>query len=73
MLQCTEKCRTRLQAYCSNWCPEKGNKDDDNNYDLRQDILSPEEWEGVHQVIEVLKPLGHYTKRLERRDIDLQD
>ena len=73
MVQRTEKCRTRLQAYCSNWHPEKGNKDDDNNYDLRQDILSPEEWEGVHQVIEVLKPLGHYTKRLERRDIGLQD
>ena len=27
----------------------------------------------MDEVIEVLKPLGHYTKRLERRDIGLQD
>ena len=75
MLQRAQQCRTRLQAYCSNWRPEKGitSKDDDDGYDLREDILSPEEWEGVDEVIKVLQPLGYYTKRIERRDIGLQD
>jgi hypothetical protein len=74
MLQRAQKCRTRLQAYCSNWRPEKGlDEDDGNDYNLREDILSPEEWEGVDEVIKVLKPLKHYTKRIERRDIGLQD
>jgi hypothetical protein len=43
------------------------------NYDLRGDILSPEEWKGVNEVIKVLQPLLHFTKLAERRDIGLQD
>ena len=75
MLQRAQKCRTRLQAYCSNWRLEKRTASDDSDdvYDLREDILSPEEWEGVDEVVNVLKPLGYYTKRLERRDVGLQD
>ena len=72
MLKRAEECRTRLQAYCSNWLPEKGRHGDD-NYDLREDILSPEEWEGIKEVIKVLKPLLHFTKLAERRDVGLQD
>jgi hAT family protein len=75
MLQRAQQCRTRLQAYCSNWRPEKGSTsiDDDNCYDLQEDVLSPEEWEGVDEVIKVLTPLLHYTKLAERRDVGLQD
>jgi hypothetical protein len=62
MLQCAEQCRVRLQAYCSNWLPERGSLSGYNgdNYDLREDILSPEEWKGVNEVIKVLKPLLHF-------------
>jgi hypothetical protein len=75
MLQRAEQCRVRLQAYCSNWLPERGSSsgDDGDNYDLREDILSPEEWKGVNEVIKVLKPLLHFTKLVERRDTGLQD
>jgi hypothetical protein len=75
MLQRAEQCRVRLQAYCSNWLPERGSssEDDGDNYDLREDILSPEEWKGVNEVIKVLKPLLHFTKLVERRDTGLQD
>ena len=72
MLQRAHQCRTRLQVYCSNWRPAASG-DNDNSYDLRNDILSPEEWEGVAEVIQVLKPLLHYTKLAERRDTGLQD
>jgi hypothetical protein len=71
MLQRADKCRTRLQIFCSNWRPGAGR--DNENYDLREDILSPEEWEGVTEVIQVLKPLLHYTKKAERRTTGLQD
>ena len=74
MLQRAKKCRTRLQAYCSNWTPgTQSTDDDDDAYDLRDDILSAEEWKGVREVIEVLKPLLRYTKVAERRDTGLQD
>ena len=75
MLQCAQQCRTCLQAYCSNWCLEKGSAgmDDNNSYNLQEDILLPEEWEGVGEVINVLIPLLHYTKLAERRDVGLQD
>jgi len=75
MLQRAQQCRTRLQAYCSNWRPEKGSagEDNDDGYDLREDILSPEEWEGVGEAIKVVKPLLYYTKLAERRDSGLQD
>src|SRR6266513_1975134 len=75
MLQYAQKCRTCLQAYCSNWRPKKGSasRDDNNGYDLWEDILSPEEWEGMDEVIKVLKPLLHYTKLAEQRDVGLQD
>ena len=71
MLQRAYKCRTRLQVYCGNWRPAAG--DNDNSYDLRQDILSPDDWEGVAEAIQVLKPLLHYTKVAERRTTGLQD
>jgi hypothetical protein len=71
MLQRAEQCRSRLQAYCCDWLPEKGCSEDD--YDLREDILSSEEWVGVKEVIKVLKPLLRYTKLIERRDVGLQD
>jgi hypothetical protein len=35
--------------------------------------LTPEEWEAVDEVIEVLSPIGHFTKRIERRSTGLQD
>ena len=60
---------TRLQAYCSGWRPEKG----DDAYNLQEDALTPEEWEGVDEVIQVLEPLFHYTKQAERQDCGLQD
>ena len=72
MLQRAQQCRLRLQAYCSNWRQEK-NKNDDDCYDLREDVLTPEEWEAVNEVIEVLKPIGRFTKRIERRDVGLQN
>jgi hypothetical protein len=72
MLKRAEQCRARLQAYCSDWLPEKGGHNED-NYDLREDILSPEEWKGVNEVIKVLKPLLHFTKLAERRNVGLQD
>jgi len=73
MLQRAQKCRIRLQAYCSNWRPEKKPKEDEDDYDLRQDILSPEEWGAVDEVINVLKPLLRFTKIAERRNTGLQD
>jgi len=75
MLQRAQQCRPRLQAYCSNWRQEKNssNKDDNDCYNLRDDILTPEEWEAVDEVIKVLKPIGHFTKRIESREIGLQD
>jgi hypothetical protein len=69
-------CYNVLQAYCSNWLPERGSSsrdDGDNYYDLREDILSPEEWKGVNEVIKVLKLLLYFTKLVERRDTGLQD
>ena len=56
-----------------NWRPEKGteNQDDNNGYDLWEDILSLEEWEGVSEVIKVLKPLLYDTQLAERRDTSL--
>ena len=70
MLQRAEKCRTRLQIFCSNWRPAAGR--DNESYDLREDILTPEEWEGVTEVIQVLKPLLRCTKDAERRTTGLQ-
>jgi hypothetical protein len=67
-----EQCRARLRAYCSDWLPGKGRHNED-NYDLREDIPSPEEWKGVNEVIKVLKPLLHFTKLAERRNVGLQD
>jgi hypothetical protein len=72
MLKRAEQCRARRQAYCSDWLPEKGKHNED-NYNLREDILSPEEWKGVNEVIKVLKPLLHFTKLAERRNVGLQD
>lgn len=75
MLERALKCQARLQAYCSNWRPEKRSKSngDDSGYDLREDILSPEDWKGVREVVNVLKPLLYYTKLAEQRDTGLQD
>jgi hypothetical protein len=73
MLERALRCQARLQAYCSNWRPEKSKGSDDNTYDLREDILSSEEWQGVREVVKVLKPLLHYTKLAEQRDVGLQD
>jgi hypothetical protein len=72
ILQRAQQCRLRLQAYCSNWRQEKSKPDDDCS-NLLDDILTPEEWEAVDKVIEVLKPIGHFTKRTERRGAGLQD
>ena len=74
MLQRAQKCRIRLQAYCSNWRPEKKPKEDEDDYDLRQDILSPEEWGAVDEVINVLKPLLRFvtvTQSTEKRGENL--
>src|SRR5467141_3992050 len=75
MLERALQCQARLQAYCSNWRPDKRSKSngDDSGYDLREDILSPEDWEGVREVVNVLKPLLYYTKLAEQRDTGLQD
>jgi hypothetical protein len=71
MLQRAYECRTRLQVYCNNW--RLAASEDNDSYDLREDILSPEEWESVAEVIQVLKPLLRYTKLAEQRDTGLQD
>jgi len=75
MLERGLQCQARLQAYCSNWRPERRSRGDgdDGGYDLREDALSPEDWEGVGEVVKVLKPLLYYTKLAEQRDIGLQD
>src|SRR5467141_2877876 len=75
MLERALQCQARLQAYCSNWRPDKRSKSngDDSGYDLREDILSPADWEGVREVVNVLKPLLYYTKLAEQRDTGLQD
>src|SRR6267378_4113505 len=75
MLERALQCQAHLQAYCSNWRPEKLSKSngDDSGYDLREDILSPEDWKGVREVVNVLKPLLYYTKLAEQWDTGLQD
>ena len=35
--------------------------------------MLPEKWEGIDEVIKVLKPLRHYTKWIKQWDIGLQD
>lgn len=72
MLARAFKLKVRFQAYCENWKPQ--NKDDDEgDYNLLEDKLSPEEWEGVEKVIAVLSPLKKITKQVERREKSLQD
>ena len=60
------KLKVRFQAYCENW--KSPNRDDDDDYNLWDDKLSPEEWHGVEKVVAVLAPLKKITKQLERRD-----
>jgi hypothetical protein len=65
------KLKIRFQAYCENW--KLPNKDDADDYNLWNDKLSPEEWNGVEKAIAVLAPLKKITKQLERRDKCLRD
>lgn len=66
------KLKVRFQAYCENWKPPNKD-DDDSDYNLWEDKLSPEEWDGVEKVIAILAPLKKITKQAERRDKSLQD
>jgi len=66
------KLKVRFQAYCENWKPPK-KVDDDDEYNLLHDKLSPAEWDGVEKVIKVLCPLKKITKQVERREKSLQD
>jgi len=72
MLVRASKLKVRFQAYCENW-KQQTKDDDDTNYNLSEDKLSPEEWDGVKEVIRVLSPLKKLTKQIERREKSLQD
>jgi hypothetical protein len=73
-LHCGVKLASTPTAATSNWRSERpeGN-DDDGGYDLPEDILSSEEWQGVREVVMVLKPLLYCTKLAEQQDVGLQD
>jgi len=79
MLKRALKLKIRLQAFCENWKPERKPKskddksDDDDDYDLSEDKLSTEEWQGVEEVLQLLRLLKRLTKRAERRDTSLED
>lgn len=74
MLVRAEKLKLRFQAYCDNWRPEnRSGNDGDTGYNVWEDKLSPEEWDGVREVIKVLAPFRKATKKIERRDSSLQD
>jgi hypothetical protein len=72
MLVRASKLRLRFQAYCENW-NQQIKDDDDSTYNVSEDKLSPEEWDGVQEIIRVLSPFKKLTKRIERRDKSLQD
>jgi hypothetical protein len=76
MLVRAYKLKIRLQAYCENWKQygkSAGGNNDDTGYNVSEDKLSPEEWDGVREVIKVLAPFKKLTKQIERREIGLQD
>jgi hypothetical protein len=64
--------KIRLQAYCENW-REQGTSGDNDGYNVLEDKLSPEEWDGVQEVMNVLAPFRKLTKHIERREISLRD
>ena len=77
MLARAHKLKIRFQAYCENWKQQnkedKPDDDDETNYNLWEDKLSPEEWDGVEEVIRVLSPFKKLTKQIECREKSLQD
>ena len=81
MLKRALKLKLRFQAFCENWKPDRKPKskdderykDDDDDYDLSEDKLSTEEWQGVEEVLQLLRLLKRLTKRAERRDTSLED
>jgi hypothetical protein len=74
MLARAYKLKLHFQVYCENWKQQdKGGNDDDSGYNMWEDKLSPEEWDGVREVINVLAPLKKLTKQIERHEISLQN
>ena len=71
MLVRADRLKIRFQAYCENW--KQQDKSDDAGYNVWEDKLSPEEWDGVREIISVLAPFKKLTKQIERREISLQD
>ncbi len=71
MLQRAFRLKVRFQAYCENWKQTKD--DDDTGYNVSEDKLSPEEWDGVQEIIRVLSPFKKLTKQIECREKSLQD
>jgi hypothetical protein len=72
MLVRAYKLKIRFQAYCENWKQDTSGSDD-GSYNVWENKLSPEEWDGVREVINVLAPFKKLTKQIERREISLQD
>jgi hypothetical protein len=80
MLKRALKLKMRLQAFCENWKPDRKSKkkddepsDDEDDYDLSADKLSTEEWQGVEEVLQILRLLKRLSKRAERRETTLVD
>jgi len=72
MLVRAYKLKIRFQAYCDNW-REQSTSGDGDRYNVSDDKLLPEEWDGVREVMNVLAPFKKLTKQIERRETSLQD
>jgi hypothetical protein len=60
MIQRALRLQPALQKYCREWKPTTGE-----TYDLKGDMLDPEDWEELRHFEELLQPFERATKRLE--------